>query len=91
MIDIITLRCLITGNVQGVWFRANTKTQADLLGLTGYAKNLADGRVEVLATGERVKIEKLYEWLQHGPELAQVTHISREELSAQEFINFVIL
>jgi acylphosphatase len=91
MTDIITLRCLVTGKVQGVWFRASTKKQADLLGLVGYAKNLTDGRVEVWVTGERREVEKLYQWLQRGPDLAQVTHIGREEVPTQEFSGFVTL
>jgi acylphosphatase len=87
----MTLHCYVSGKVQGVWFRANTKQEADLLGLTGFAKNLADGRVEVMLSGDRVKVEKMYQWLHQGPKLARVTAVSREELPAQEFEGFVTL
>ncbi len=65
-------RFLVSGKVQGVWFRASTRDVAVRLGLHGYAKNLADGRVEVLATGEAAAIEALATWLRHGPPLARV-------------------
>jgi acylphosphatase len=71
-------RFLVSGRVQGVAFRAYTRAQANALGLRGYARNLADGRVEVLAVGEADAIEHLAEWLQHGPPLAQVDAVVRE-------------
>lgn len=89
MKDKICMRCYVTGKVQGVWFRASTKEQADRLSITGFAKNLPDGRVEVLACGEKEKVAELVKWLQHGPELAHVTHLQCEEESwqAQEGFN----
>ena len=66
---------LISGKVQGVWFRASTRDEAIKLGLTGYAKNLPDGKVEVVACGEPSAIEKLEAWLWHGPEHANVEEI----------------
>jgi len=65
----------ISGKVQGVWFRAGTREQAQALGLTGYASNLADGRVEVQAQGDAEAVGKLEQWLQHGPRLAQVSRV----------------
>ncbi len=65
-------RFLVSGKVQGVWFRASTRDVAVRLGLRGYAKNLADGRVEVLAIGDAAEIETLATWLRHGPPLARV-------------------
>ncbi len=66
----------ISGLVQGVFFRATTVETAHRIGgLTGYAKNLADGRVEVVAEGRPEKIDKLVEWLHHGPPSARVTAI----------------
>lgn len=82
------IRCYISGKVQGVWFRASTKKQADELGITGFARNLADGRVEVLACGKEKDIAKLYEWLKQGPQLAKVTDITYEELPWQEWHQF---
>lgn len=78
----------VSGKVQGVWFRASTEEQARQLGLTGWVRNLADGRVEVLAFGDKEKIEQLHEWLKHGPKLANVSDLSHEEISWQEYEDF---
>lgn len=71
------VRFLLRGRVQGVWFRASTRDEAARLGLHGYASNLADGRVEVLAVGDADAIEQLANWLQQGPPLAQVEAVER--------------
>jgi acylphosphatase len=63
----------IEGRVQGVWFRESTRRAAAALGITGYAKNLADGSVEVLACGKPEALAQLAEWLKQGPPMAQVT------------------
>lgn len=70
---------IITGLVQGVFFRASTRTQAQALGLVGYARNLPDGSVEVLAAGDAAAIEALERWLQHGPPQARVESVVRSE------------
>lgn len=67
------MKCLISGRVQGVFFRASARDQAQRHGITGYAKNLPDGRVEVLACGERDALERLRDWLGRGPAAAEVT------------------
>ncbi|MEZ5564570.1 MAG: acylphosphatase [Gammaproteobacteria bacterium] len=69
-------RFLISGRVQGVFFRASTARMAGELGLRGYARNLADGRVEVLAVGTPSAVSKLAAWLRGGPPLARVAEIS---------------
>ncbi|MCG8426102.1 MAG: acylphosphatase [Chromatiales bacterium] len=74
----ICVRCFVSGKVQGVFYRASARHQAEQLGLTGYARNLPDGRVEVLACGEIAAIEQLREWLAKGPADAQVTGVSCE-------------
>jgi acylphosphatase len=71
-------RFLVSGRVQGVAFRAHTRMQAIALGLCGHARNLPDGRVEVLAVGDAEAIERLAEWLRHGPPLARVDRVVRE-------------
>ena len=71
----LCVRCTISGKVQGVFFRASTLEQAQMLGIVGHAKNLADGRVEVLACGDELAIEALKRWLQRGPAYAEVTHV----------------
>ena len=62
---------LIEGRVQGVWFRESTRRAAQPLGITGYAKNMADGSVQILACGEPGELDRLKE----GPPLAQVDRL----------------
>lgn len=69
------IKALISGRVQGVFYRDSTRRQAIQLGLTGHAINLPDGRVEVIACGEPEQIEQLLEWLQQGPEYAVVNGV----------------
>lgn len=71
------VRFLIEGKVQGVFFRASTREQARRLGLSGMARNLPDGRVEVIAAGEPEAIETLAGWLHHGPPQARVERVER--------------
>jgi acylphosphatase len=71
----------VSGHVQGVFFRASTRDQALRLGLRGYARNLPDGRVEVLAVGEADAIDALARWLHEGPPMARVDAVEREEAS----------
>jgi acylphosphatase len=70
-------RFLIRGKVQGVWFRASTREQAQRLGLRGHARNLDDGRVEVLAVGDSDAIDTLAHWLAQGPPNARVDDVER--------------
>lgn len=65
-------RFFVAGEVQGVWFRASTAREATRLGLVGWARNLADGRVEVLAAGSRDALDALDGWLHVGPPAATV-------------------
>ncbi len=75
---------LITGRVQGVWFRGSTQQQALQLGIWGSALNMHDGRVRVEAYGDEVAISRLIEWLHQGPELALVEEVTIEELDPTE-------
>jgi acylphosphatase len=61
-----------------------------LFGVTGWVRNLPDGRVEVTASGEEAQIKHLQEWLQRGPEHARVLKLEVEELEFQTFENFSI-
>ncbi|OOZ36434.1 acylphosphatase [Solemya velesiana gill symbiont] len=84
----ICVRCLVSGKVQGVFFRASTRYQAQQLGIAGYANNLPDGRVEVLACGEPEAIDQLKAWLVKGPPSASVSAVACEPVqlvSAQGF------
>lgn len=71
-------RFLVSGCVQGVAFRAHAQHEAEALGLAGHARNLADGRVEVLVHGEAQAIERLAGWLRQGPPLARVDDVVRD-------------
>ena len=72
------LHCYVSGRVQGVFYRASARVQAETLGLTGYARNLADGRVEIYACGEIQALEAFKDWLWHGPPHAQVSSVVYE-------------
>ncbi|MEZ9564225.1 acylphosphatase [Vibrio artabrorum] len=71
---------VVSGIVQCVGFRYHTRKQAQALGISGYAKNLSDGRVEVLAVGDIVQINTLYDWLQIGPASAKVDRVIKREI-----------
>jgi acylphosphatase len=71
------VRFLVGGKVQGVWFRASARDRAVALGLRGFARNLPDGRVEVLAIGEEEPLEELAQWLHYGPPQARVDELER--------------
>jgi acylphosphatase len=73
------IHCLISGRVQGVCFRAATQGRANELGVAGWARNLADGRVEVFAAGPEEGIEALRDWLSEGPPAARVDRVEAEE------------
>ena len=80
---------IVSGRVQGVFFRASTRNEALLLGVTGYAKNLADGAVEVLACGDAAALDELQRWLHKGPPAARVQSVERsdvEEFTAEGFV-----
>ena len=72
------VRCLVAGRVQGVFFRASTREQAEQLGLSGHVCNRPDGRVEVVACGKQAAVEKLQAWLWQGPTHAQVSAVECE-------------
>ena len=75
----IAKRCVVSGKVQGVWFRASAKREAERLGVTGHAKNLPDGSVEVLACGDADAVSALIEWLHAGPPQAKVAKVLVED------------
>jgi acylphosphatase len=83
-------RFLVSGRVQGVAFRAWTRQQAIELGLRGHARNLDDGRVEVLAAGVPAALEALAARLQHGPQHARVESVSRAGAAMPDRDGFTI-
>ena len=72
------VRCLVSGRVQGVYYRASTVAVAVQLGLRGWARNLHDGRVEVVAAGTPEAIVELTTWLWNGPPSARVESVDFE-------------
>jgi acylphosphatase len=77
-------RCWVSGRVQGVYYRGSAAQRARELGVTGYARNLADGRVEVLACGEDAAVEAFIEWLWVGSTASRVTAVEIEEASCDQ-------
>lgn len=69
------LRIVVSGRVQGVFFRGATADQARALGVTGYARNLADGTVEIIAEGQRSALTGLAAWARRGPRSARVEEV----------------
>ena len=84
------IHCYISGRVQGVFFRAATREQAMLFGLTGWVRNLADGRVEVMASGEEAQVKHLQEWLERGPDHARVLKVEVREVACLDFEGFTV-
>jgi len=82
-------RFLISGKVQGVFFRASTARTAEQLGLRGFARNLPDGRVEVLALGDARALASLAGWLRQGPPRAQVTDVSEQAEEPAQYADVV--
>ena len=87
----ICVRCVVSGRVQGVFFRASTREQALQLGISGYARNQADGTVEVLACGEQESVDQLKVWLTKGPAHAEVSTVTCESVSLQTPNGFITL
>jgi acylphosphatase len=86
----ICYRCVVGGRVQGVFFRAATREQAVRMGVTGFARNLADGRVEVMACGEPQAVAQLRDWLRVGPPRAEVTGVACEPLDYRPMPGFAV-
>lgn len=86
----VCYRCVVGGRVQGVFFRASAREQAMRLGVTGYARNLVGGRVEVLLCGEIAAVAQLRDWLRTGSPAAQVTGVACEPLDYRPHVGFVI-
>jgi len=76
-----TVYVTVSGKVQGVWFRANTKNKAEQLGITGWVRNTSDGNVEAVFEGEQEQIKKMLDWCHQGPSMA---HVEKVEVKNQE-------
>jgi acylphosphatase len=81
----------ISGRVQGVFFRAETQRTAKGFNLTGWVRNIADGRVEALFEGEDTNVDKMIAWCHIGPPAARVDEVLiEEEPCCGEFRDFSI-
>lgn len=76
MAERVRVALVVSGRVQGVAFRQSTAEEAARLGLTGFVRNLPDGRVEAEAEGERAAVERLVAWCRRGPPLARVDDVA---------------
>ena len=89
----IARRFVISGRVQGVGFRWFTKDVAVREGVTGWVKNLPDGRVELRAQGTKARVETLIEWCRKGPPAARVTavDVDWEPVDPEVPLSFLVL
>ncbi len=81
---------LISGRVQGVYYRESTRQEAQRLGVTGWVRNLADGRVECHLEGSVEALAQLERWLWQGPAAARVTGVVLEEVGGEGFTDFQV-
>ncbi len=84
----LSVQAFVSGRVQRVWYRESTKRQALARGVTGWAKNLPDGRVEVLLCGEQDAVNQVLAWLHEGPPNAQVKGVETQVLEWQTVSGF---
>lgn len=80
----------VEGKVQGVYYRATAMQVAGILGITGYAQNLPDGKVKIEAEGDEDMLVRFIQWCHHGPEGADVKHVSVTDGPIQSFQSFEI-
>lgn len=84
----ITVIAIVKGRVQGVGFRYFTAHEANKIGVEGYAKNLNNGDVEVLATGNKEKVQSLIQWLNRGPHTSTVNALKVVEVEYRNYKGF---
>lgn len=77
----VRVRVRVSGRVQGVFFRAETRSRAESLGLAGWVSNLPDGSVEAVFEGEATHVDSMVRWSRHGPAGARVDEL---EITPQE-------
>ncbi len=87
----LTIKATVSGKVQGVFFRAGTQEQAKLLQLTGWIKNLPNGNVELVASGDRDHVMQITDWLWQGTPTAEVSNVHWEEIPYEPLSEFKII
>ncbi|MFS8083337.1 MAG: acylphosphatase [Ginsengibacter sp.] len=86
-----TIHLIISGKVQGVFFRASAKKKAKDLNLTGWVKNTLAGNVEIIASGESEVLEKYIKWCHNGPDNARVENVKINNREYYSFDTFEII
>lgn len=89
----MTVSCrhfLVSGRVQGVYYRGSAREAALNLNLTGWVRNLDDGRVEAVACGNVAALDAFARWLAHGPSQARVSEVAAREIEPQSFSDFSV-
>ena len=86
----IAVRIRVSGRVQGVFYRASTKSKADELGLSGWVKNEPDGAVLMEIQGKEDAVKEMIMWCHHGPANAIVDKVEHEKIPLREFVRFEI-
>jgi acylphosphatase len=86
-----TVEIIVSGKVQGVFFRQSTRDQARALEIKGHVENLNNGDVKIIASGEEKSLEALYQWCRTGPPHAQVTRVTKSAIPWREFDSFQVV
>ena len=85
-----TISILVSGRVQGVFFRQSTREKAMALQINGYVSNKRDGTVQIIASGTEDQLKKLIDWCHEGPPHAKVEDVTVEQIPPREFKDFRI-
>lgn len=86
-----TVHLIVSGRVQGVFFRATAKDVADEIGITGWVKNAEDGNVEAMASGTNEQLQKFIDWCKKGPPKAIVTDVNIASVNDEVFEKFSVI
>lgn len=88
---LLTYSILVSGKVQGVFYRQSTKEKATALGVSGTVRNLENGDVELIATGTKEQLEELVQWCRQGPPKAVVENLIVSELPLELYERFSVI
>lgn len=89
--SVVRCRVVVAGRVQGVFYRDSCRAAAERIGVRGSVRNQADGSVEVVAEGQRVKVDEFLNWCREGPSRARVTGMTIHDEPPQAVRGFRIL